>query len=149
MVFHPLHQWPTRGPFTPLIKTFLGSGMQLSSKISVFAYICSCEFHRNLCAIVVHILTWSLDFAIGVGLPMTVLNYFLVGWFDDSLDHFYLPSWKVFVSNSPMKSSVTTSCHSQHPITGITSGCVQPGRWHCSCHHQIPHWRAHTARLHS
>lgn len=29
---------------------------------------------------------------------MTVLNYFLVGWFDESLDHFYLPSWKVFVS---------------------------------------------------
>lgn len=29
---------------------------------------------------------------------MTVLNYFLVGWFDDALDHFYLPSWKVFVS---------------------------------------------------
>lgn len=29
---------------------------------------------------------------------MTVLNYFLVGWFNDSLDHFYMPSWKVFVS---------------------------------------------------
>lgn len=39
-----------------------------------------------------------VDFAIGVGLPMTVLNYFLVGWFDDNLDHFYMPSWKVFVS---------------------------------------------------
>lgn len=29
---------------------------------------------------------------------MTVANYFLVGWLDDRLDHFYLPSWKVFVS---------------------------------------------------
>ncbi|KUI55537.1 hypothetical protein VP1G_02964 [Cytospora mali] len=79
MVFHPLHRWPTKGPFTPLIKTFLGSRMMLSSKISVFSYICS-------------------YFAIGVGLPMTALNYFLVGWIDDTLDHFYLPSWKVFVS---------------------------------------------------
>ncbi|KAK2604725.1 hypothetical protein N8I77_007632 [Diaporthe amygdali] len=79
MVFNPLYKWPTKGPFTKLIRTFLGSRMMLSSKISVFAYICS-------------------YFAIGVGLPMTVLNYFLVGWFDDSLDHFYLPSWKVFVS---------------------------------------------------
>ncbi|POS69221.1 hypothetical protein DHEL01_v212385 [Diaporthe helianthi] len=79
MVFNPLYKWPTKGPFTKLIGTFLGSRMQLSSKISVFAYICS-------------------YFAIGVGMPMTVVNYFLVGWFDDSLDHFYLPSWKVFVS---------------------------------------------------
>lgn len=79
MVFNPLYKWPTKGPFTKLIRTFLGSRMMLSSKISVFAYICS-------------------YFAIGVGLPMTVVNYFLVGWFDDSLDHFYLPSWKVFVS---------------------------------------------------
>lgn len=43
MVFHPFYKWPTKGPFTPLIRTFLGSGMQLSSKISVFAYICSCK----------------------------------------------------------------------------------------------------------
>ncbi|CAN8097112.1 unnamed protein product [Discula destructiva] len=79
MIFNPFYKWPTKGPFTPLIGTFLGSGMQLSSKISVFSYICS-------------------YFAIGVGLPMTVLNYFIVGWFNDSLDHFYMPSWKVFVS---------------------------------------------------
>ncbi|KAK7740513.1 hypothetical protein SLS53_005356 [Cytospora paraplurivora] len=79
MVFHPFYKWPTKGPFTPLIRMFLGSRMMLSSKISVFSYICS-------------------YFAIGVGLPMTVLNYFIVGWIDDSLDHFYMPSWKVFVS---------------------------------------------------
>lgn len=43
MVFNPLYKWPTKGPFTSLIGMFLGSDMQLSSKISVFAYICSCK----------------------------------------------------------------------------------------------------------
>lgn len=47
MVFHPFYKWPTKGPFTPLIGTFLGSGMQLSSKISVFAYICSCKLEPS------------------------------------------------------------------------------------------------------
>ncbi|PSR82997.1 glycosyl transferase family group 2-domain-containing protein [Coniella lustricola] len=79
MVFHPFYLWPTRGPITPLLRKFLGSGMQISSKVSVFGYICS-------------------YFAIGVGMPMTVLNYFLVGWFSDTLDHFYTNSWKIFIS---------------------------------------------------
>jgi len=74
-----LYQWPFKGPFTPLFKTFLGSKMLMSSKIGIFAYICS-------------------YFSIGSGLPLTVMNYFVVGWFDDTIDHFYLNSWKVFVS---------------------------------------------------
>jgi len=40
----------------------------------------------------------SPDFAIGAGLPLTILNYFLVGWYADYLDHFYLPSWQLLVS---------------------------------------------------
>jgi cellulose synthase/poly-beta-1,6-N-acetylglucosamine synthase-like glycosyltransferase len=58
MVFHPLYQWPWKGPFAPLFRKFCTSGqMQLSSRISVFGYICSCESpvnqleaqHRRLC----------------------------------------------------------------------------------------------------
>ncbi|KAH8896898.1 hypothetical protein GQ53DRAFT_778803 [Thozetella sp. PMI_491] len=78
MIFHPLYLWPTKGPFTPLIRTFFGSSILLSSKFSIFAYICS-------------------YFAIGSGLPLTILNYFIVGWLEE-LDHFYTPSWKVFVA---------------------------------------------------
>jgi len=26
------------------------------------------------------------------------MNYILIGWFVDSVDHFYMPSWKIFVS---------------------------------------------------
>jgi hypothetical protein len=29
---------------------------------------------------------------------LTILNYFLVGWFADTLDHAYMSSWQVFVS---------------------------------------------------
>ncbi|KAB5525520.1 putative glycosyltransferase family 2 protein [Coniochaeta sp. 2T2.1] len=78
MIFHPLYKWPTRGPFTPLFRTFLGSSVLISSKFSIFAYICS-------------------YFAIGSELPLTLMNYFVVGWFE-TIDHYYTPSWKVFVA---------------------------------------------------
>jgi hypothetical protein len=32
-------------------------------------------------------------YAIGAALPLSILNYFLTGWFADTLDHSYLPSW--------------------------------------------------------
>lgn len=34
------------------------------------------------------------DYALAIGFPLTVLNYFLVGWFLDDLDEFYMQSWK-------------------------------------------------------
>jgi len=43
MIFNPLYQWPFKGPFTKLFGTFLSSSMLLSSKIGIFAYICSCK----------------------------------------------------------------------------------------------------------
>ncbi|KAK3944154.1 glycosyl transferase family group 2-domain-containing protein [Diplogelasinospora grovesii] len=79
MIFHPLYRWPLKGPFTPLFYTFLGSNIMYSSKISIFAYICS-------------------YFALASALMLTLLNYFLVGWFADQLDHCYMSSWQVFVA---------------------------------------------------
>jgi len=37
-------------------------------------------------------------YAIGSGWILTVLNYFLVGWFNGYYDHYYLDSWKVMVA---------------------------------------------------
>ena len=48
MIFHPLYQWPLKGPFTPLFRTFLSSSVLLSSKYSIFAYICSCKLPVTL-----------------------------------------------------------------------------------------------------
>ncbi|KHE87351.1 hypothetical protein GE21DRAFT_1331802 [Neurospora crassa] len=79
MIFHPFHRWIFKGPFTPLFYTYLGSNIMYSSKISIFAYMCS-------------------YFALASALMLTLLNYFLVGWFIDTLDHAYMSSWEVFIS---------------------------------------------------
>lgn len=79
LVFHPVHTWLWRGPFTPLFRTFLWSSLPLSSKITILGYI-------------------SSYYALASGFPMTILNYFLVGWFNGYLDKFYLESWRVFLS---------------------------------------------------
>ncbi|ATY61836.1 hypothetical protein A9K55_007237 [Cordyceps militaris] len=79
MIFHPLHRWIYRGPFTPLFYTFLFSNIMWSSKISIISYMCS-------------------YFALGSALLLTCLNYFLIGWIRDELASAYLTSWNVFLS---------------------------------------------------
>jgi len=63
-----------KGPFTPLFIRFLGSNMKVSAKFTILGYI-------------------GTYYAIGAALPLSILNYFLTGWFADTLDHSYLPSW--------------------------------------------------------
>ncbi|KAM3544636.1 hypothetical protein ARSEF1564_002504 [Beauveria bassiana] len=79
MIFHPLHRWVYRGPFTPLFYTFLFSNIMWSSKISIMSYMCS-------------------YFALGSALLLTCLNYFLIGWIRNELATAYLTSWNVFLS---------------------------------------------------
>lgn len=55
--------------------TFLWSSLQLSSKITVLGYV-------------------SSYYALASAFPLTVLNYFIVGWFEGYLDKFYMESWK-------------------------------------------------------
>jgi hypothetical protein len=38
------------------------------------------------------------DYAIASSFPLTIVNYFLVGWFNGYLDKFYLQSWNIFLS---------------------------------------------------
>jgi hypothetical protein len=38
-----------------------------------------------------------VDYALAFGLPLTLLNYLLVGWYNGYLDKFYMESWKIFV----------------------------------------------------
>ncbi|KAJ4292729.1 hypothetical protein N0V90_009392 [Kalmusia sp. IMI 367209] len=79
LVFNPIHTWLWRGPFTKLFRTFLFSNIQLSSKLSIIGYI-------------------SSYYAIGAAVPLAIINYFLVGWFNGDLDKFYMESWKIFLS---------------------------------------------------
>ncbi|KAL1955710.1 hypothetical protein VTO42DRAFT_8182 [Malbranchea cinnamomea] len=79
LVFNPIYTWPYKGPFTKLFMTFLWCNLPLSSKITILGYI-------------------SSYYALAAGFPLTVMNYFLIGWFNGDLDKFYLESWKVFLS---------------------------------------------------
>ena len=40
LLFHPLHKWPHRSPFTKLFRSFLAArGTPLATKMSVIAYL--------------------------------------------------------------------------------------------------------------
>ncbi|KAF4550630.1 Hypothetical protein D9617_16g014180 [Elsinoe fawcettii] len=77
LIFNPLIYWPTRGIFTPLFLKFLGSNIKITSKFTILAYI-------------------GTYYAIGVGFPLSLLNYFLAGW-EFQLDQYYQTSWHIFV----------------------------------------------------
>lgn len=79
LLFHPIRKWPTMGPFTPLFRKFLCSGIPTTSKITVVSYI-------------------GTYYAIAAAWIMTSTNYFLYGWFSDYLDRYYVDSWQVWFS---------------------------------------------------
>lgn len=77
LIFHPLRYWFVRGPFTPLFRKFIFSCMPLPSKITIMAYI-------------------GTYYAIGSAWILTMANYFLVGWYNANLDHYYIDSFKIY-----------------------------------------------------
>ena len=79
LIFHPVKYWLRRGPFTPLFRRFIFSRMALNSKLTIMAYI-------------------GTYYAIGYAWVATLLNYFLMGWQNGALDHYYMDSWKVWVA---------------------------------------------------
>lgn len=78
LCFNPLYQWPYKGPFTRLFIRFLFSKIKVTSKVTIFAYICT-------------------YYAVASAIPLSLANYLIVGWLDNDIDQFYLTSWKVFV----------------------------------------------------
>ncbi|KAF2634139.1 hypothetical protein P280DRAFT_494481 [Massarina eburnea CBS 473.64] len=79
LLFHPLRYWITRGPFTKLFLRFVCSGMPFASKCTIMAYI-------------------GTYYALGSAWVLTLLNYFLVGWFNGVLDKYYIDSFKIYFS---------------------------------------------------
>ena len=77
LIFHPLRYWFTRGPFTPLFRMFMGSNMPLPSKLTIMAYV-------------------GTYFAIASAWILTLANYFLVGWLNGHLDHYYIDSFRIY-----------------------------------------------------
>lgn len=77
LIFHPLKDWPRRGPFTKLFRNFMGSRMPFPSKLTIMAYV-------------------GTYYALGSAWVLTLANYFLTGWMNGFLDHYYLDSFKVY-----------------------------------------------------
>ncbi|KAF2005987.1 hypothetical protein P154DRAFT_606305 [Amniculicola lignicola CBS 123094] len=77
LIFFPLASWPKKGCFTPLFKSFIVSRMPLPSKVTIMAYI-------------------GTYYALGSAWFLTLLNYFVVGWYNGALDHYYVDSFKVY-----------------------------------------------------
>jgi hypothetical protein len=75
LVFNPLKKW-YKGRIIGLYLRFFSSNIKSSSKLMVLLY------------------TFSY-YAIAIGLPLTLMNYLLVGWLPDALNLFYVNSWKV------------------------------------------------------
>ncbi|KAF4119264.1 Glycosyl transferase family 2 [Geosmithia morbida] len=79
LLFHPVRLWWRRGPFTPLFLRFILSSMPIGSKVSIMAYV-------------------GTYYAIGFAWIGSLLNYFLIGWANGHLDHYYMNSWRVWVA---------------------------------------------------
>ena len=77
LIFHPVRYWFTKGLFTPLFKKFMGSNMPLPSKLTIMAYV-------------------GTYYAIGSAWILTMLNYFLIGWFNGYLDKYYVDSFRIY-----------------------------------------------------
>jgi membrane glycosyltransferase len=79
LLFHPIRYWPTRGPFTKLFRTFMCSAIPLPSKFTIMAYI-------------------GTYYAIGSAWMLTLLNYFLMGWYNSYQDKYYLDSFQIYIA---------------------------------------------------
>lgn len=81
LIFYPVTQWlrPGKGFITPLFRRFLFSRMPLPSKFTICAYV-------------------GTYYAIGASLPLAFTNYLILGWYNGALDHYYLPSFTIFLS---------------------------------------------------
>ncbi|KAI1136163.1 glycosyl transferase family group 2-domain-containing protein [Hypoxylon sp. FL0543] len=79
LLFHPLKHWPTRGPITPLFRKFIFSNIHLPKKLTICTYI-------------------GTYYAIGASWVLTLMNYFLSGWFFGLYDKFYIDSFAIYVS---------------------------------------------------
>ncbi|EKG20239.1 Glycosyl transferase family 2 [Macrophomina phaseolina MS6] len=77
LIFHPLKDWPFRGPFTKLFRNFICSGMPLSSKLGIMGYI-------------------GTYYAIGSAWCLTLANYFIIGWFNGYHEKYYAQSFDIW-----------------------------------------------------
>ncbi|KIW55682.1 hypothetical protein PV05_04413 [Exophiala xenobiotica] len=77
LLFQPFRYWLTRGPITLMFRRFMRSPMSLMGKITIMSYI-------------------GTYFAIASAWPLTLMNYFLIGWLNGYIDQAYVDSFKIY-----------------------------------------------------
>ncbi|KAK9366566.1 glycosyl transferase family group 2-domain-containing protein [Lipomyces kononenkoae] len=81
LMFKPAWKWYKGKFFTRLFLQFVfAREVNFFSKFTIVAYI-------------------GTYYAIGASLLLTIVNYFVIGWFVDSVDHFYISSFNNFLSS--------------------------------------------------
>lgn len=80
-MFHPLKLWIKKGPFTPLFRAFLKSNIKGASKFTIMAYIGTYYAMAS---------TWIC----------VLVNYFVEGWFSQSIDQYYMDSFSILITVS-------------------------------------------------
>lgn len=80
IIFQPFRKWVTRGPFTPLFRSFItNKNIPSTHKLSICAYL-------------------GTYYAIASAFSISAMNYFLTGWEYGLYDKFYADSFSVFFS---------------------------------------------------
>ncbi|KAF2154980.1 hypothetical protein K461DRAFT_105444 [Myriangium duriaei CBS 260.36] len=77
LIFFPIAEWGKNGVFTQLFIDFLHSKIPFPSKCTIMAYI-------------------GTYYALGSAWLLTLANYFMIGWMNGHLDHYYLDSFKAY-----------------------------------------------------
>jgi hypothetical protein len=80
-MFHPLKLWLRRGPFTPLFRAFVRSNIKGASKFTIMAYIGTYYAMAS---------TWIC----------VLVNYFIEGWFSQSVNQYYMDSFSILITVS-------------------------------------------------
>lgn len=80
VIFHPWSTWITRGPFTPLFRSFIATKrIPCAHKITVLGYL-------------------GTYYAMASAFPLASVNYFLTGWEYGLYDKFYQDSFSIYLS---------------------------------------------------
>ncbi|KAH7031440.1 glycosyl transferase family group 2-domain-containing protein [Microdochium trichocladiopsis] len=78
LLFNPFYQWIYKGPFASMFYRMIFSNLKTTSKFTIIGYM-------------------GTYFAIACSLPLSLANYFIVGWLTPDLDAIYTDSWKIMV----------------------------------------------------
>ncbi|KAH7031442.1 glycosyl transferase family group 2-domain-containing protein [Microdochium trichocladiopsis] len=92
LLFNPIHKWIYKGIFTPMVWKILTSNIKTTAKFTIFGYI-------------------GTYYAIASAFPLSLLNYFVIGWYATEVDQVYVDSWRLFPALVAMFQVISPICY--------------------------------------